>query len=196
MYFGTDNIHLTDHINLHSVYWLVIVDGWYWWFSSELNICIKIQCSNHHWCKNQEPVEMNLCAFSAAQEVCSKLKNQAKCDSAVFKTIQLKSYYFLHFLIAEKTLIIPRTNYKWLIGKGTQPDKLWVWVLPMLSYRRWHQNVWWKMTSTLTNWRHTRGILMKLTYCALIPIVTNEKTSSQRANFLSGLQQCVPKFWQ
>ena len=34
--------------------------------------------------KKKEPAGMNLCAFSAAQDVCSKLENQAKCDSAVF----------------------------------------------------------------------------------------------------------------
>ena len=37
--------------------------------------------------------------FCTGQEVCSKLQNQAKCDSADFKTIPLKSYCFLHFLI-------------------------------------------------------------------------------------------------
>ena len=42
---------------------------------------------------------MNVCAFSAAQVVCSKLENQAKCDSAVFVTNPLK-IYFSHVLIA------------------------------------------------------------------------------------------------
>ena len=42
--------------------------------------------------KNQEPVEINLCAFSAAREVCSALETQAKCDSAAFVTNPLKIY--------------------------------------------------------------------------------------------------------
>ena len=42
-----------------------------------------------------ESVAMNLCAFSAAQEVNSKLQNQAKFDLVVFKTIAVKSYLYL-----------------------------------------------------------------------------------------------------
>ena len=37
--------------------------------------------------------------FSTAQDVCSKLQNQAKYDSADFKTISRKSYCVLHILI-------------------------------------------------------------------------------------------------
>ena len=59
---------------------------------------------------------MNLCAFSAAQEVCSICKMR----QAVFKTILLKSYYFLHFLLLQ-TAIIARTNYNSLIGECALP---------------------------------------------------------------------------
>ena len=38
-------------------------------------------------------MRMNVCAFSAAQVVCSKLENQAKCDSAVFVTNPLKIHF-------------------------------------------------------------------------------------------------------
>ena len=36
---------------------------------------------------------MNLCSFSAAQDICSKLENQAKCGSAVFVTNLLKTHF-------------------------------------------------------------------------------------------------------
>ena len=45
------------------------------------------------WAQNQEHVGMNLRSFSAVQEVCSKLENQAKCDSAVFVRNMLKIHF-------------------------------------------------------------------------------------------------------
>ena len=39
----------------------------------------------YHRDKNQEPIGMTHCSFSAAQDVCSKLQKQAKCDSAATK---------------------------------------------------------------------------------------------------------------
>ena len=50
--------------------------------------------------KNRCQCEWIFALFSAAQEVFSKLQNQAKCDSAVFKTNPLKPYFFLYFWIA------------------------------------------------------------------------------------------------
>ena len=35
MYFGADNIHLTDKISLHRIYWLLVIGWWYQLFSSE-----------------------------------------------------------------------------------------------------------------------------------------------------------------
>ena len=52
----------------------------------------------YHRRKKQEPVGMKLCAISSAQE------NPPKCDSAVFRTNTLKSYFFLYFLIALNAL--------------------------------------------------------------------------------------------
>ena len=43
--------------------------------------------------KNQEPMGMNLCSFSAAQDFCSKLENQANCYLAVFVTNLLKTHF-------------------------------------------------------------------------------------------------------
>ena len=43
--------------------------------------------------KTKEPMGMNVCAFSAAKEVCSKLENQAKGDSADFVTNPLKIHF-------------------------------------------------------------------------------------------------------
>ena len=65
----------------------------------------KIQGQNKNTvgAKNQEPVGMNLRSFSAAQEVCSTLENQAKCDSAVFVTNPLKIHFFAHVLIARSS---------------------------------------------------------------------------------------------
>ena len=56
--------------------------------------------------KNQEPVGMNIHSVSAAQEVCSKLENQAKCDSAVFVTNPRKIHFSHMFWLLEA-----RTNY-------------------------------------------------------------------------------------
>ena len=44
----------------------------------------------YHRRKNQGPIGMNHCAFSAAQNICSKLQNQAKRDSTAFTTNPLK----------------------------------------------------------------------------------------------------------
>ena len=59
---------------------------------------------------NQAPVGMNICSFSATQEVCNKLENQAKCDSAVFVTNPLKIDFSHTFWLLELA-IIARTNY-------------------------------------------------------------------------------------
>ena len=45
--------------------------------------------------EKQEPVGMSIYSLSATKEVCSKLENQAKCDSVVFVTNPLK-IHFLH----------------------------------------------------------------------------------------------------
>ena len=48
---------------------------------------------------------MNHCAFSGVQDVCSKLQNQAKCDSAVLTTYPLNIHFFVHFFSATKWLL-------------------------------------------------------------------------------------------
>ena len=48
--------------------------------------------------------------FSAVQEVCSKLKNQAKCDAVVFVINPLKIHFSRTFWLLE-VAIIARTNY-------------------------------------------------------------------------------------
>ena len=63
---------------------------------------------------------INLCAFSAAQKVCSKLENQAKCDSAVFVTNSMK-IHFLHTFWLLEVAVIARTNYNCKIGHRAQP---------------------------------------------------------------------------
>ena len=60
--------------------------------------------------------------FSAAQKVCSKLENQAKCDSAVFVTNPLKIHFSHTFWLLEMD-IIARTNYDCKIGHRAQPVK-------------------------------------------------------------------------
>ena len=60
--------------------------------------------------KNQGPIGMNHCAFTAGQDVCSRLQNQAKCDSAAVTTIPLKFYFSDTFRLL-KVAIIARTNY-------------------------------------------------------------------------------------
>ena len=62
------------------------------------------------WRKNQEPVGMNICSFCAPQEFCSKLENQAKCDSTVFVKNPLKTHFSHKFWLLE-VAIIARTNY-------------------------------------------------------------------------------------
>ena len=50
--------------------------------------------------------------FFAAQDVCSKLQNQAKCDSAAFTTIPLKFNFSYTFWLLQVD-IIARTNCHW-----------------------------------------------------------------------------------
>ena len=64
---------------------------------------------------------MNLCAFSAALKVCSKLENQAKCNPAVFLTNPLKIHFLYMFPLLE-VAFIARTNYNCKIGHCAQPD--------------------------------------------------------------------------
>ena len=64
---------------------------------------------------------MNLCAFSAAQKVCSKLENQAKCDLAVFVTNPPKIHFSLMFWLLE-VAIIARRNYNCKISHRAQPE--------------------------------------------------------------------------
>ena len=66
---------------------------------------------------------MNLCAFSAAQEVFNKLENQAKCNSVVFVTNPLKIHFSYTFWLLEVAIIIARTNYNCEIGHRAQPDE-------------------------------------------------------------------------
>ena len=56
--------------------------------------------------KNQEPVGMNHCSFTATQEVCSKVENQAKCNSAVFCNKSAENSFFARF---DEVAIIART---------------------------------------------------------------------------------------
>ena len=71
--------------------------------------------------KKQEPMGMNLCAFSSAvQEVYIKLENQAKCDSSVFVTNSLKIHFSYTFWLLE-VVSIARTNYNCNIGHCAQP---------------------------------------------------------------------------
>ena len=63
-----------------------------------------------HRRQNQGPIGMNHCAFSAAQNICSKLQNQAKCDSAAFTTNPLKLKFSYTFWLLQ-VAIIARTNY-------------------------------------------------------------------------------------
>ena len=55
--------------------------------------------------KNQEPMGMSICSFSATQVVCSKLENQAKCDLAVFVTNPLKIHFSHTFWLLELAII-------------------------------------------------------------------------------------------
>ena len=57
----------------------------------------------YHWRKNHGPIGMNHCTFSAAQDICSKLQNQAKCDSAAFTINPLKFNFLYTFLLLEVT---------------------------------------------------------------------------------------------
>ena len=75
--------------------------------------------------KNQEPMGMNICTFSAAQKVCSKLENQAKCDPAVFLTNSLK-IHFLHMFRLLEVSFIARANYNCKIGHCAQPNYTYV----------------------------------------------------------------------
>ena len=61
---------------------------------------------------------MNLCAFSAAQKVCSKLENQAKCGSLCYKCTEI---YFSHTFWLLEVAIIASTNYDCNIGHRVQP---------------------------------------------------------------------------
>ena len=89
-----------------------IVDGWYRWlfFPGKIFVLKYIAIIKTSSAQNPGAVGNESLCFCTAQEVCSKLQNQAKCDSAYFKTIPLKIYRFLHFLIAQ-IAIIARTIY-------------------------------------------------------------------------------------
>ena len=65
---------------------------------------------NYHRRKDQGPIGKNHCAFSAAQNIWSKLQNQATCDSAAFTTNPLKlkfsyTFWLLQVAIIERTII-------------------------------------------------------------------------------------------
>ena len=70
-------------------------------YTAKINICRR---------KSQGPIGMKHCAFSAAQDICSKLQNQAKCDSAAF-TINLLKFNFPYTFWLLEVTIIARTNY-------------------------------------------------------------------------------------
>ena len=84
---------------------------------SVLKYTAKINISS---AQNQGPIGMNHCAFSAAQDICSKLQNQAKCDSTAFTINLLKFNFSYTFRLLEVT-IIARTNYTCYIGHRAQP---------------------------------------------------------------------------
>ena len=87
------------YINHHRIYWLVIVDCF---LPSQISVSNYTAKINILSVQNQERMKMNPYTFSAAQEICSKVQNQAKCDSFAFKTNPLKSYIFIYVLIAPK----------------------------------------------------------------------------------------------
>ena len=93
--------------------------------------------------KNQESMGMNLCSFSAAQKVCSKLENQEKCDSAVFVTNPLK-IHFSHTFWLPEVPIIDRTNYNCKIARtAIVPSLLWgrqylAWPLIFWHFDDWY----------------------------------------------------------
>ena len=101
MYFDADNIHLTEKISLHRTYWLVFIGGDIDYFLPSIISVSKYTAKNkYHRRKNQGPIGMNHCAFSAAQNICSKLQNPAKWDPAAFTTNPLKLNFSYTFLIA------------------------------------------------------------------------------------------------
>ena len=104
-------IYLIDKISLHCIYWLIITGLWYWWFlPSKVSVSKYTEKWKYYWRKNQGPIGMNHCALSAAQDICSNLQNQAKCDLAAFTTIPLKFNFSYTFWLL-KVAIIARTNY-------------------------------------------------------------------------------------
>ena len=65
-------------------------------------VFIRTKIHNIGGAKNQEAVGMSFCTFATARVVFSKL---AKCDSAVCKSIPLKSYYFSTLFDCSKPLL-------------------------------------------------------------------------------------------
>ena len=62
----------------------------------------------YHRRKKQGPIGMNHSAFSAAQYVCSKLHNQAKCDAAAFTSVPLIFNFSCTFWLLKLTIIAKR----------------------------------------------------------------------------------------
>ena len=69
-----------------------------------IRIKIHEQNKNTVGAKTRSLWEWVFAPFSATQEVCSKLENQAKCDSAVFCNKSAENSFFAHVLI-------PRIGY-------------------------------------------------------------------------------------
>ena len=100
---------IINKINLQGTYWLVFIGGdidyFLPWTVSKYTAKYK-----YHGRKNQRPIGMNHCTFSAAQNICSKLKNQAKCDSAAFTTNPQKMNFSYTFWLLQVAMIAI-TNY-------------------------------------------------------------------------------------
>ena len=76
---------------------------------------------------------MNLWAFSAAQKVCSKLENQAKCNSADYVTNPLKNHFSQTFWLLE-VAIIARMTCNCNIGHRAQPV---LYLIDKQSFLHW-----------------------------------------------------------
>ena len=99
----------------------------YWWwyrlFSSEWNIRIKIHSKNTNTigAKTRGLLEWIIALFLLPKNICSKLQNQAKCDSAAFTTTPLK-LNFSHTFWLLQVAIIARRNCNCYMGHRALPD--------------------------------------------------------------------------